>query len=143
MQSILPSIYTDEKRCTQCNQRFREFDNIGQMKCRLHPGIMIDGRYTCCGMRPCHRTAPGMLNIQQLNGCLPVDHMDVELNGISADVRTRQLIKWGIFLLADVFVDEKNIQRPLRTTHLYHYSSEHTDQQQLPTSMQVQMPCKN
>ena len=40
-----------ERRCARCMQRFVEYENLGQWRCREHPGEIVAGRFTCCRQR--------------------------------------------------------------------------------------------
>lgn len=74
----------EERSCVRCGSRYKEKDNIGQWKCRVHtsqfnlnaPGEFFEkGRWDCCNryLRP---TCP------HWNGCVPADHLGLDQYGI-------------------------------------------------------------
>lgn len=81
--------YKKWRKCHLCNEYFQEKDNIGQLYCRIHPGIIIFGKdrnryYSCCGVR-----VDSCFNFYLYNdvhfiseydrlGCLKIDHFDKE-----------------------------------------------------------------
>lgn len=73
------------KRCTWCSITFTDFDEIGCLRCRVHPGFMqacgtlvygtAERTYSCCGAArdPTHRQYRGRAAAR---GCVPCDHTD-------------------------------------------------------------------
>ena len=68
------------KRCATCHQTFTEERNIGRWECRMHPGMLENGVFLCCGQRTIaynredflrRTTQPGLL------GCRACDHRAV------------------------------------------------------------------
>lgn len=81
--------YNKWKRCYSCNESFREKDNIGQLYCRIHPGIIfvandLNRYYSCCGIRVdsynLFYNYQNKLLISENDklGCLKFDHFDKE-----------------------------------------------------------------
>ena len=57
------------RRCIYCYAHYQECDNIGQFRCRAHPGVVAAwaDRYTCCG------------ELSDVRGCCACDHSEVRL----------------------------------------------------------------
>ena len=84
--------YNRWRKCYHCNESFQEKNNIGQLYCRIHPGIIFISKnddnnnryYSCCGVRvdSCQRffmynNIPFISQYDPL-GCLKIDHFDKE-----------------------------------------------------------------
>lgn len=81
--------YNKWRKCYYCRECFQEKDNIGQLYCRIHPGIIFIGNdcnryYSCCGVRVDsynifynYNNRPFVSQYDTL-GCIKIDHFDKE-----------------------------------------------------------------
>jgi len=67
----IPEYYKKPRHCLYCEETYREYENVGQLRCLLHPGVRrLVGNtysYSCCGRQ------------QQGGGCHKADHRDTLL----------------------------------------------------------------
>ena len=66
-------------QCTRCFIKYRTDGgrNVGEWKCRMHPGEAEDGKWTCCGAKTTVfvvRTLQGLMEDSQHSGCRRCDH---------------------------------------------------------------------
>lgn len=80
---------------------FEEARNIGHLACRLHPGIVENGHYTCCNES---RLAPG---------CVASDHIDHQLPLDDEQERHRALKDWSILSMPFEHIETHRIPVPL------------------------------
>ena len=82
--------YNKLRKCYFCNDSYYERENIGQLRCRTHPGIIIyEGNYnpyySCCGTyidndnsNFAYNNSKIYLRHKNSFGCCPIDHFDKE-----------------------------------------------------------------
>jgi hypothetical protein len=81
--------YNSWRKCYSCHESFREKDNIGQLYCRIHPGIIytekdLNRYYSCCGVRVdsynmiFRNNNLLLISENDKRGCLKIDHFDKE-----------------------------------------------------------------
>jgi hypothetical protein len=74
----LNPLYTEYQKCVHCDKYYLEAGNLGQLQCRLHPGVKTHDPqkgvdyYTCCEYRP-HILK--WQESQEARGCLAADHI--------------------------------------------------------------------
>lgn len=116
--------FSEEQRCAHCQTSFTEGRNIGQLLCRLHPGVRLTGSdghafYSCCGLQYERHDLP--LHARQ--GCLRVDHMAVPPAYVGGDINARlnDLRAFAtVILRCDAFKDQRMaITRPGAECVLY------------------------
>lgn len=101
---LVPRHLKEMQRCANCNELFRESDNTGQLRCRLHPGVILQdttGRtgsfYSCCGI-PIGLFHCGARKTA-IEGCLRVDHMSQVLCGDNIERRLAQLQQFATLVV--------------------------------------------
>lgn len=78
--------YNKWRRCQHCLEEYQEKNNIGQLNCRIHPGIIVSNEnnryYTCCGIlvdsnrNLILHNGLSLLSIFDTLGCVKIDHFD-------------------------------------------------------------------
>lgn len=84
---MLPENYTEWKKCYFCGDDYQQKNNIGFLRCRVHPGIKLIGDfnttyYSCCGAIIIARnvyyknqfTNLPIYTKEDKMGCLEIDH---------------------------------------------------------------------
>ena len=71
------------KQCLRCRAFYTTMDDVGQWRCRVHPGFLQavtasvwgtePGTYSCCGASP-HPRHPQWAGDEAAAGCTPCDH---------------------------------------------------------------------
>lgn len=97
--------YNTQRKCYICQSWFIEKENIGQLECRIHPGVVLYGDknrryYSCCGSifdvdELVYKNKNSSMPIVNKNalGCLAIDHFDydaLESKGI-IDIKEEKL----------------------------------------------------
>ena len=145
----LPDVYNDWKKCYFCKQDFQEKNNIGQLKCRIHPGIKLHNTkfncfyYSCCGTKIDQNNfiyfnrSPVHLNIHDAIGCFPIDHFDLNylkekgidngLNQFDLKKRINDLKEISVIIIPDLLFN-KGIRYPLNECVLYKSLNENLNQ---------------
>lgn len=68
-------------RCATCGEQFTEVTNMGMWHCRMHPGEVVDGRFTCCKRKTIYPSRMVFMQncVQpEARGCTPCDHRAVD-----------------------------------------------------------------
>ena len=68
-------------QCATCKETFREINNIGRWNCRMHPGEVEDGAFSCCGLKTIYESRLLFMRsvVQpELRGCVRCDHRGVD-----------------------------------------------------------------
>ncbi len=105
--ALVPREYTRTQRCTQCGGAFREAENLGQLRCRLHPGVrIVDGGvplYTCCQARPSDAHWPG---------CRAADHFARDLPWHDEEARRAALLDEAMLAVPLVLFERGGLLPP-------------------------------
>lgn len=86
---VVPEHYLRRRQCVHCGQDFCEYENLGQLRCRLHPGLaQYDARrrdffYSCCR------------DSVESRGCVEADHLDEMPSLANQQERWAQLRAWS------------------------------------------------
>jgi len=97
--------YTEYQKCIHCNQHFLEADNIGQLKCRLHPGVRAldpdtnSDYYTCCQYHLVYGYAGGLYETLEARGCLSADHFAEEICEDDQVLRHEDLFEMSVSIV--------------------------------------------
>ncbi len=83
----IPEFYRQQRQCVLCNEAFYEYSNMGQLRCRLHPGELRYYEDCNCTLYSCCARDP--LSV----GCVQCDHMDAYLAD-TLPQRWNQLKEW-------------------------------------------------
>ena len=111
----IPDDYLSLKKCIQCGMNYKECENIGRLRCRIHTGtIEYDPHrntslYNCC-QRP-----------YDSSGCTKGDHMEGELPNEDLGDRRSIMEEWAILILPSIYL-QYGIDCPLSSTILYNSS---------------------
>lgn len=95
---MVPDDYIEERKCFYCGALYREVDNIGRLRCRIHPGIVqYDARsgysyYSCCKRRD-YPLSGGV------GGCVKSDHQHEEFTDDDQEQRHREMEDVAILTL--------------------------------------------
>jgi hypothetical protein len=117
--AIVPTEYTEPRLCVLCGTNYKECENVGRLKCRIHTGVITHNLeanaflYTCC-LRP-----------YDYVGCSKSDHMEEDVLGGGGgsddddqESRSRDLEEWAILILPSILI-QYGVDRPLFSTILY------------------------
>ncbi len=115
----VPPSYLEQHRCVNCHKEYRDLENTGRLRCRMHPGLVsleADGlyHYQCCGA----------VSGRGVVGCVRADHMEARTT-VTQDQQARldELADWGTCVVPTALF-QYGVQRPLSECLLGHDSGE-------------------
>lgn len=89
---LLPLDLTSAKKCVQCGTIYVELDNIGRLRCHVHPGVRLENAggqhyYSCCD------------RLDPQYGCTQIDHTIEVFTTQSEEMRLNQIQQFSIMIL--------------------------------------------
>lgn len=67
------------RECVKCKKRYKEADEIFRLNCREHPGFIVNGEWSCCGLKTnaaSRRDYYSRFMTSSAMGCIKSDHLD-------------------------------------------------------------------
>lgn len=110
--NLIPLEYLEELVCAECGMKYRVYENLGRLCCRIHPGLpQYDTRrgtsfFSCCG------------NVYDSRGCVRSDHREEALLRESHEERICD-IERGSTMVVPFIVFQYGILPPLYECILY------------------------
>lgn len=75
---------TEVRKCILCGTSYTENGCVSKWECSEHPGVISEGRFTCCGTYADNCVTPSQFYLQYSSianrGCVKCDHKDVMLS---------------------------------------------------------------
>ena len=110
---LLPTELKRQQECAQCGVLFYEMENIGRLRCQLHPGVrLVDEQhrtyYSCCDRGLGWR------------GCLSVDHCARRFTQDPLETRLSELQTFALYVAPDLLL--RYVTPPLNKSILYRLS---------------------
>ncbi len=120
---LVPVQLTCGNTCKQCGEWFVELDNIGRLRCNVHPGIKLvasNGQlyYSCCDRLETHA------------GCTRIDHTLISFTNQSIEARLSQIQQFSIMVLPDLLQSYLYMPTPPQQI-LYSSSSSSSDRNEI------------
>ena len=106
------------RKCVYCGEIYFECQNVGNLKCNIHPGWRVsdsDGRqyYSCCGITLNHIIRDACFDEEETMGCTPSDHVDRPFS-IEGKKRIEDIKSWMLISLPSIWFVLGHIQNPTR-----------------------------
>lgn len=125
----VPERFYRDNECHHCSTLYKERDNLGQLCCRLHPGIiqLKHGQqfYTCCN-RPIN--SPGCLRSDHISQKIPLSFSNQEerhttLTNLSTELTPTDYYRFGIRppLTQNILFHRRKGTSPLSSIAMVHF----------------------
>ena len=122
--------YRQLRVCLLCGLSFKEIENIGRLRCRIHPGIQLRDNmssrefYSCCGLYP-DDCISGKVTQPYMGGCVTIDHMALDtcsLSKTNLESRLNAIKSFALIVVPREVLSVKNLIPPERRTILVDFN---------------------
>ncbi len=108
----IPDRFKEYKSCITCQQQYRDIDNIGLLKCSIHPGILETNttnntiEYTCCGLSPTiDNQYTNFVTQNEAMGCVKCDHTSIDFGVKNKKKRLNNIRSWCTIVIPYLLYD--------------------------------------
>lgn len=122
--------YRHLRVCLLCRLTFKEIENIGRLRCRIHPGLKLYDKqsnrefYSCCGLY-LDDCISGKVTQPYMAGCVTIDHMASDVCSLSKtnlESRLNAIKAFALIVVPREILSVKNLIPPERRTILVDFN---------------------